>query len=68
MADGRTLDAEVTLHPLYGLQTASGKMLVRLEMCSFCWGNLTLIEREITFGLHYVYLSFFSVVRVMNKF
>ena len=68
MADGRTRETEVTLYPLYGLQIASDEVLVRLEMCSFCCGNLTFIECEIKFGLHYVYLTFFSVVKGMNKF
>jgi hypothetical protein len=68
MADGRTRESEVTLYPLFGLQTASGKVLVRLEMCNFCWGNLTFMEREVILGLHYVYLPFFSVVKVVNKF
>jgi len=68
MADGRTREAEVMLYLLYDLQTGSGNVLVRLEMCSFCTGNLIFIECEITFGMHYVYLPFFSVVKVMNKF
>jgi hypothetical protein len=44
MADGLARETEVTLYPLFGVQTASGSVLVRLETCNFCWGNLTFIE------------------------
>ena len=68
MADGRKRETKVTLYPLYGFQIASGNVLMRSEMSSFCWGNITVIECEITFGLRYVYLPFFSVIKDMNKF
>ena len=35
MAEGRTREAEVTLYPLHGLQTASGKVFVLLEYATF---------------------------------
>jgi len=35
MAEGRILEDEVTLYPLHGLQTASGKVFVLLEYATF---------------------------------